>query len=237
MKYFKIDREIINKVFEKGISNANGEFVPNGKHYFDRMGSGEIIENAPIFDYFHLQSFGLKEEWEWRKQDVHGFMGVGSIMTAWYISAKTKKLLEQFLIAKDYAFYETKLLFQGSKYDYWIFQYFQKGNTLPKSKYINFEKSIFIDIVKQELVDADNFEQYQKARNAIKQNSNYEHDIKIIKLVLNQTVDFFPLLQIHENTLVSEKLKNAIENAELEGFEFSELDYEVVSAPPIQSIF
>ena len=40
------------------------------------MRKREIITDAPIFDYFHLQSFGEKKDWEWRLQDVHGGMGV-----------------------------------------------------------------------------------------------------------------------------------------------------------------
>ena len=75
MKYYKIDYKGIFKEENKILGQANGEFVPNGRFYFDRIGNGEIIEDAPIFDYFHLQSFDKKKFWEWRLQDVHGGMG------------------------------------------------------------------------------------------------------------------------------------------------------------------
>ena len=117
MKYYKItdislDLEQKSKGLVADVPSANGEFVPNGAFYFDRIGNGEIIEDAPVFDYFHLQSFGKKKDWEWRLQDVHGFMGVGSIIAGWYISDKLKSLLEKFRIAPKYHFYETRLLYK-----------------------------------------------------------------------------------------------------------------------------
>ena len=60
MKYYKTK---IKRIFDKEnkvLGHANGEFVPNGRFYFDRIGKDEIIEDAPIFDYFHLQSFDKK---------------------------------------------------------------------------------------------------------------------------------------------------------------------------------
>ena len=60
MKYYKIDYKGIFKEENKVLGQANGEFVPNGAFYFDRMRKREIIEDAPIFDYFHLQSFDKK---------------------------------------------------------------------------------------------------------------------------------------------------------------------------------
>lgn len=60
MKYYKIDYKGIFKEENKILGHANGEFVPNGAFYFDRIGNGEIIEDAPVFDYFHLQSFDKK---------------------------------------------------------------------------------------------------------------------------------------------------------------------------------
>ena len=65
MKYYKItdislDLEQKSKGLVADVPSANGEFVPNGRFYFDRIGKNEIIEDAPVFDYFHLQSFGKK---------------------------------------------------------------------------------------------------------------------------------------------------------------------------------
>ena len=64
MKYYKIDYKGIFEEENKVLGQANGEFVPNGRFYFDRIGNGEIIEDAPVFDYFHLQGFDKKNFWE-----------------------------------------------------------------------------------------------------------------------------------------------------------------------------
>jgi len=47
-------------------------------------------------------------------------------------------------------------------------------------------------------------------------------------LVLNEAFDFFPMGTFLKDDLVSERLKQAIETVGITGFEFSELDYEVV---------
>ena len=123
MKYYKIDYKGIFKEENKILGQANGEFVPNGAFYFDRMRKREIIEDAPVFDYFHLQSFDKRKFWEWRLQDVHGGMGVYPSGAFWYISDKLKSLLEKFKIAPKYHFYETRLLYKDEKFKYWIFQF------------------------------------------------------------------------------------------------------------------
>ncbi|WP_309607561.1 hypothetical protein [Flavobacterium sp.] len=97
MNYYKltdksIDLEQKSKGFVADIPSANGEFVPNGKNYFDKIGKREIIKNTPIFDYFHLQSYGLEKDWEWKLQDVHGGMGVYPCNGYWYISNDFKIL-------------------------------------------------------------------------------------------------------------------------------------------------
>ena len=45
MKYYKIDYKDIFKEENKVLGQANGEFVRKD----------EIIEDTPVFDYFHLQ--------------------------------------------------------------------------------------------------------------------------------------------------------------------------------------
>jgi len=143
MKYYKItdislDLEQKSKGLVADVPSANGEFVPNGRFYFDRIGKDEIIEDAPVFDYFHLQSFGEKKDWEWRLQDVHGFIGKFPMFCIWYISDKLKSLLENFRIAPKYHFYETRLLYKEEKFKYWIFQF-----PIDYFLNVNYEKSFY----------------------------------------------------------------------------------------------
>ena len=219
MKYYKTK---IKRIFDKEnkvLGHANGEFVPNGRFYFDRIGNGEIIEDAPIFDYFHLQSFDKRKFWEWRLQDVHGFMGAGSIITGWYISDKLKSLLEKFRIAPKYHFYETRLLYKEEKFKYWIFQfpidYFQNVNH-EKSFYSIPDENILLNFKNKEEFLAANKEEFRKTkRELITKKICY---LENYDLVANDT-----------DILCSEHLKQAIEENGIIGFEFFEIDYEVVA--------
>jgi len=224
MKYYKItdislDLEQKSKGLVADVPSANGEFVPNGAFYFDRMRKREIITDAPIFDYFHLQSFGEKKDWEWRLQDVHGGMGVYPSGAFWYISDKLKSLLEKFRIAPKYHFYETRLLYKGEKFKYWIFQfpidYFQNVK-YEKSFYEIPDENILLNFKNKEEFLAANKEEFRKTKKElitkkICYSENYD-------LVANDT-----------DILCSECLKQSIEENGIIGFEFFEIDYEVIA--------
>jgi hypothetical protein len=219
MKYYKTK---IKRIFDKEnkiLGQANGEFVSNGAFYFDRMRKREIIEDAPIFDYFHLQSFDKKKFWEWRLQDVHGGMGVYPSGAFWYISDKLKSLLEKFKIAPKYHFYETRLLYKEEKFKYWIFQfpidYFQNVNH-EKSFYSIPDENILLNFKNKEEFLAANKEEFRKTkRELITKKICY---LENYDLVANDT-----------DILCSEHLKQAIEENGIIGFEFFDIDYEVVA--------
>ena len=219
MKYYKIDYKGIFKEENKILGQANGEFVPNGAFYFDKIGNGEIIEDAPIFDYFHLQSFDKKIFWEWRLQDVHGFIGAGSIITGWYISDKLKSVLEKFRIAPKYHFYETRLLYKEEKFKYWIFQF-----PIGGFHNYNYEKSeYFID--NERILGIKTAEEYDEYDYKIWKET--KKNIEWRKIVL---VDKFDIVDTWQgDILCSERLKQAIEENGIVGFEFFEIDYEVVA--------
>ncbi|WP_203965569.1 hypothetical protein [Capnocytophaga stomatis] len=222
MKYYKIK---IKRRFEKEdkvLGHANGEFVPNGAFYFDRIGDGEVIEDTPIFDYFHLQSFGEEKDWEWRLQDVHGFIYVGSIITGWYISDKLKPLLEKFKIAPKYHFYETRLLYKGEKLKYWIFQF-----PINPLQNIIFGQSHFYYLKNDinTVIKIENESEFIKIRRKLMLEEDIE--LECSKVCFSREYDIIYNLP-NGDTLCSEALKQAIEQNYIIGFEFSELDYEVV---------
>jgi hypothetical protein len=220
MKYYKINIERRFPEQDRVLGHANGEFVPNGKHYFDKIGNGEIIKDAPVFDYFHLQSFGPKEEWEWRLQDVHGFIGAGSIITGWYISDKCKKVFEKFSIIKDCHFYAPKLLYKEEKFDYWIFQfsvnYFQNINYQQSEFYIEGESERITHIKNGEEYVTFDLELYKTSKKSIVWKN----------IVYTEAFDFIENLE--SEFFVSEQLKEAIKEAGLQGFLFSEKEYEII---------
>ena len=224
MKYYKItdislDLEQKSKGLVADVPSANGEFVPNGAFYFDRMRKREIITDAPIFDYFHLQSFGEKKDWEWRLQDVHGGMGVYPSGAFWYISDKLKSLLEKFKIAPKYHFYETRLLYKEEKFKYWIFQfpidYFQNVK-YEKSFYSIPDENILLNFKNKEEFLAANKEEFRKTKKEL-----------ITKKICY--LENYDLVANDTDILCSERLKQSIEENGIVGFEFFEIDYDVVA--------
>ncbi len=218
--YFKLDIQRLYDSPQQVIGHANGEWVPNRKDYFPRIAKGEILKDAPVFDYFFLESYGKKKDWEWKLQDAHGFIGKTPRLGCWYISDRFKNLLEHFSISKDYHFYETRLLYKGDKIKYWIFHY-----SINPWQNMVFDKSIWLIKGEDDIIEkVSTYEQFSAVR------SNYyldlKKDLELKKAVFNYSFDFINNIT-EAHLLVSKRLKNAIEDAGLEGLEFSELNYTV----------
>lgn len=215
MKYYRIK---IQTIYGDRISSGvDGKNVPE-KDFFYRIGDEEIIENAPIFDYFILKSFDEEKYWEWALFDIHDFIGVGSIMTGWYISEKLKTLLEKFKIAPKYHFYETHLLYKGEKLKYWIFQF-----PIDYFLNVNYEKSFFSTPNETILLNFKNREEFLSTFKA-----EYRRTKKKLIAKTICFTDSYDLVANNTEILCSETLKQAIEENNITGFEFSEFDYEVV---------
>lgn len=223
MKYYKINIKTRFPELGRITSSAEGKNVIE-KDYFYRIGEGEIIENTPIFDYFILKSFDEEKYWEWALFDIHDFIGVGSIITGWYISDKLKNLLENFKITTKYHFYETRLLYKGEKLKYWIFQFIASYRKLNKMQYVDFPKSIFY--INNQTYSAKSYEEWSDINEEMY--DKFNEDLKIKKVVLTEFFDFFPLNPISSDIIVSENLKQAIEENNIIGFDFFDIDYEVV---------
>ena len=222
MKYYKIKRKTRFPELGRIASGAEGKNV-HGAFYFDRIRKDEIIEDAPIFDYFHLQSFDKRKFWEWRLQDVHGGMGVYPSGAFWYISDKLKSLLEKFKIAPKYHFYETRLLYKEEKFKYWIFQF-----PIEPLQNIIFEKSDFYYIKdgKQNEIEIKNESEFMQIRRDLFIGEDIELECSKVCLL-----DSFDIVyqQPNGDILCSERLKQAIEENGITGFEFFDIDYEVVA--------
>ena len=222
MKYYKIKRKTRFPELGRIASGAEGKNVPE-KEYFYRIGKGEIIENTPIFDYFVLKSFDKEKYWEWALFDVHDFIGVGSIMCGWYISDKLKMILEKFRIAPKYHFYETRLLYKEEKFKYWIFQF-----PIEPLQNIIFEKSDFYYIKdgKQNEIEIKNESEFMQIRRDLFIGEDIELECSKVCIL-----DSFDIVyqQPNGDILCSEHLKQAIEENGITGFEFFNIDYEVVA--------
>jgi hypothetical protein len=230
MKYYKIEIERTNKMDNILVGRANGEKIPDANYYFYEMREGKILLDAPVFDYFFLESYEEKKYWEEYLLDVHSFIGQGSQILGWFVSEDLKLLLENFILSKPYHFYHSKLLYKGNKLDYYIFQF--DGNLISneiRTKYIEWNKSIFQNPIDEEYLSINSLQEFIDKYRSIMKMSKYDKSIIPKKVVLNQTFDLFPLhVENSSPHIISERLKGAIETMGITGFEFSELDYEVV---------
>jgi hypothetical protein len=228
MKFFKI---YFQNFYDIGRvpSYAIGDEIPNAEFYFNKISQGEILFSAPIFDCFFLESFDKKEFWEWKLCDVHGFTKEAGRINGWLISEKLKLLLENYNLPKPYHFYPSKLLYKEEKLDYYVFQFAgQSTINSMRIKYINWEESIFFNPIDESYSSINSMQEFIDESRHIMKTSKYNKEISLRKLVLHESLDFFPMATYLKDDIVSESLKKAIEKNEIEGFEFSELDYEVV---------
>jgi hypothetical protein len=229
MKYYKIQITTLYDNNQRFRSEADGKYVPNANSYFYRMRGGEILKDAPIFDYFILRNYDESRFPDTEFLDVHSFIGEGSQILGWFVSADLKLLLENFQIAQPHYFYPSKLLYKGNKLDYYIFQYIGVNTTDRMiEKYINLSASIFYSPEEQRNIFVNSVNEFTEEYKRIITAFRLRNKLEIKKIVLHESLDFFPMETYLNDNIVSSRLKQAIETMGITGFEFSELDYEVV---------
>jgi hypothetical protein len=209
-------------------SEVEGEKIPNAEFFFNRISQGEILLKTPVFDYFFLESFDEKQYWEYKVNDVHKFIGEGSQIKGWFVSGKLRLLLELFNLPESCHFYSSKLLYKGEKLNYYIFQYTGKLTFEQLLLYIDYSKTIFLNPLKNSEIILYKKEEFLPMYRQIYKENGLENAMKNKKLVLKEKLDFFPMQMFLHDNIISERLKIAMEENNIEGFEFSELDYEVI---------
>lgn len=125
------------------------------------------------------------------------------------VSKKLKEVLEQFNIAKPFRFYESKLMYQGEKLEYYIFH-------LAQNEWKEFNSSQSAFYLNDERLDVS-----ITSNRELKKLMKSEPNIKM-NLVLKNQSDIFYFSQF--NYVVSELLKNKLEELNISGFEFTELN-------------
>ena len=141
-----------------------------------------------------------------RPDRIHGFP----------VSKKMKEILEQFNL-HSYKFYEAKVLFQGKYHEYFLWEQYPNGI----ENYIDFKETFF-----QEKKIDDSFGDFFIKVNSIKElrkkRREYEwHSWSFKKLIIKpefKEFDFMTMIYPY-NMLISERLKNVLEEANLTGFE------------------
>lgn len=226
MKYYKIK---IQRIYKGDLlaGRVNGEKIKDGQLYFERLSAGEIIKNAPIFDYFFLESYDSPQYWEWSIFDIHGFWLNTDIVGAWLISSDLKLLLENFNLPDPHHFYPSKLKYKNEKHNYFIYQF--AGDMIIRNvlnKYVIWKTADFINEKTNSIVNVSSREELISVSEQIYDSFGCDPILK--KIAINKDLDFLPLARYFNCDIASERLKKAIEEMGITGFEFSELDFEVV---------
>ncbi|OIV42057.1 hypothetical protein [Flavobacterium johnsoniae] len=225
MKYYKIAPKLNN---DNGriSSSASVDNLPGLENEFEKIRYGEIVESFPIIDSFYLESFDDEKYWEYQLNDIHSFIGKAKVITGWFISEKLKKLFSDLKISQPHYFYSGKLLYHDEIYKYFIFQFLGKDIYKELTSYIDFSKSEFINPATEELHFFNDIDHYAEKSEEL----YFEKDTDFVKkkIVLKDDLDFFPMQSFFKDNIASERLKQLIKENEITGFEFSELDYEVV---------
>jgi len=219
-----------SSIKEKGSSEINPGIdaidIDNGKAYFRTDYYDEFIEPEPFFNDLKLYK-RLPEDLEPTIfNDTHTWAGRSPAMT-WTIplSEPYKNLLEQYNLVGS-KFYSGNLNFQGESFPYYVFHTLDNAwdnvLDLEKSVFLNFsgacnKKSVFEEIKINSVEDyrtkndkqfMDNWEEYEIA-----------HNIELSEVHLNQKVDLIFLPELRY--CISERLKNAIESANISGVEIT----------------
>ncbi|MBO9661091.1 MAG: hypothetical protein J7527_19865 [Chitinophagaceae bacterium] len=218
--------------FGEGVAPAaDVTTVANGEAYFERMENRELIDNAPIFDYFSMETTDRTkpETWEWLLQDVLTFTRGEIPIKGWLVSDYFKQVLEQFIIAPPYRFYRSKLKYRNTKLDYFLFNIL--GPDLEKL--VVFEKLRFgLAMGRDELpvtpYDATVHNKKDVSNLKFQLLKNERKYLTVTSVQVTQYFDFLPLWGLNYCIIISERLKTAIEQARIEGVVIEPVTFEVI---------
>ena len=138
------------------------------------------------------------------------------------ISKKFKEILEKHK-QSDHRFYKAKVLFQGKFYPYFVWRILDE----KYEEYIDFDKTLYNNLsssrrrIHDELV-IKKFKSHNEMKDYSK--TNWDYDWNYERLVLKPNFRTLDHLYIYRlGGIVSERLKQAIESAELTGIRFNPL--------------
>jgi len=242
MKYYELTHNIrsleeIVSDMAKGIERdepvipgMNGTNVKNRDSFFDtgEMGPCKFYDHDYEFDYLVPKAFGDPEPEAEIIADYHMWHGEHTPRggTTSVVSAKFGDILKSFNLTAS-KFYRARVLFKGDFHPYYVWQVLQD----EYKPYVDFELSEFnnlnfsrklknMDLEVRKFSSFDELHAYRKEH--WKRKWNYE------RLVMKpgfREIDFSMLPNLH--FIVSERLKDALEEADLLGVGFAELPVEI----------
>lgn len=227
MKYYILkSSNNVNGIVPSGLDGIHvsnkDDFFANGK-----CGPDKFYDHDYQFDYLIPHEFGddYAEPKTSTLFDLHQWHGVYPI-GGWLqpISQRFKFLLEQFNLL-DHRFYSATVLFNSEVYPYFVMQVFINSY----QKLLDFEKTTFNNLsstrnLGDRILDVKKFDSIDQVKSYAKEiwgSPAYWNYERVVMRPDFKNVDFITMFKFGD--LVSERLKNAIEDEGLTGIEFKEL--------------
>ena len=207
------------------IPGMDGTYVKNRDAFFKtrEMGPDKFYDHDYEFDYLVPKAFGDPEPEAELIADYHMWHGKSPRGgTTSVVSSKFKDVLEQFNLTAS-KFYKAKVLYREEFHPYYVWQVLQ----WEYKRYVDFDLTEFNNLNSYRRLNNDKFE--VRKFSSIEELDDYreEHwnyDWNYERLVMKpefREIDFTMMPNFH--FIVSQRLKEAIEEADLLGVGFAEL--------------
>jgi hypothetical protein len=224
MNYYKFGKalEQIKKNGKPGRSYPWAYVKGEAEHFFINEGVNGIriyeyalTDNVPVLDHFFLRESVRNKIDDWVLLDLYGLSAINIQGSAYLVSPKLRDLIDKFQISQPYRFYPAKLLYQGEKLDYFLFQFgsFIHPNYAESSYKFEQKEGIFqgksLDI--KEEID------FLKLKN-----KTYDEigPMKFVEMTFDIQYDLYITYQCK---LISSRMKEALEQANISGIWYEDL--------------
>jgi hypothetical protein len=223
MNYYKFGRAL-----EQIKKNKPGRVYPcaylqgEAEHFFINEGVNGIriheyalTDNVPVLDHFFLRESIRNKINDWILLDLYGLNVINIQGSAYLVSPKLRELIEQFHISQPYRFYPAKLLYQGDKLDYFLFQFgsFTHPNYAESSYKFEQKEGVF----KGEYFDIKDRMDFTQL---VIKTYNEDDRMNYAEMVFDHQYDLFIT---DKCKLISARMKEALEQANISGIWYEEL--------------
>lgn len=224
MNYYKFGRalEQIKKNGKPGRLYPWAYVKGDAEHFFINEGVNGIriyeyalTDNVPVLDHFYLRESVRNKINDWVLLDLYGLSAINIQGSAYLVSPKLRDLIEQFEISQPYRFYPAKLLYQGEKLDYFLFQFgsFIHPNYAESSYKFKQKEGVF----KGEKIDIKNKSDFYELFNKTYDEGDF---MTFAERVFDHQYDLFISDQ---PILISSRMKEALEQANISGIWYEDL--------------
>ena len=215
MKYYKLKESIkgLRTIFYAKLPK---EYDFNAKNSIRKLKFRGKLEFTP-----NLNGIELKNSFNPNKRDIMILSSTGN-RGGIIISDKLLEVINEFKLPNELQVFDVNAIHKGIDYHY---NYFYLYN--PKQEeYLNFKEMLFyetnmVGIIKREL-KINNYNDYLNFKNENKLIQIYPNQLIFLKEKIN--TDIFNLSYIGLGYYVSERLKEAIEEANCQGIEFTPIE-------------